>query len=411
MNTLRPPGPPRGFTLLEILVAMSLFTVIGLGVVMLMRTGVELYVKGTEGSTIEDHLEQSLPRLEDDLRHVLVPTQVDRIPHDPKQPDPEEEPNALPPSNRFVSGTHTYKFGDKDVACRYLAFVRDTTGLSEIEMYADRAGTSPKADAVIDGKNDETEFREHRHLATGGAAEVLYIWLPDEKRVGVGAVYRSYRSPIGGEGTLLDPRNYDGLDKILRLVDPQPVFQEVVLFDVTFWTQWTTHWEWSEREPVVTGPPTDPAQIKGGVTPCGPSAAWDSTRGMLPVETFRLAKGAGSFNFSADDIWPHSVRVAYALAETESPLLRPMGVGDMSFSVSTGDFATGRGDLNGQAMKIGTEWVSISGRDATRRDTFHVYDRARKGTAKAAHAAGEPVYYGRVFDFTIPIPCFRDDNN
>lgn len=414
-NALRPavgpPRPPRGFTLLEILVAMSLFTVIGLGVVLLMRTGVEMYVKGTEGSQQEDRLEQSLPRLEDDLRHVLVPTQVDRIPFDPKNPDPQEEPDPLPPTNRFVSGSHTYKFGDKDVASRFLAFVRDATGLSEIGMYADRAGTSPRADAIIDGKNDEQEFKENRHLPTGGAAEILYIWLPDEKRTGVGAVYRSYRSPIGGEATLLDPKNYDALDKVFRLVDPQPVFQEVILFDLTFWTQWSTHWDWSAREPVVTGPPTDPKQVKAGPVPCGPSATWDSTRGMLPVETFRLAKGATSFNFSSDDIWPHAVRVAYALAETESTLLGGLGVGDMSFTVSAGDFATGRGEMAGQSMKIGTEWLTIAGRDSTRRDTFHVSERGVRGTAKVAHSDGEPVYYGRVFDFTIPIPSFRDDNN
>ena len=411
MNAVRPPKPPRGFTLLEILVAMSLFTVIGLGVVLLMRTGVEMYVKGSEGSLQEDRLEQSLPRLEDDLRHVLVPTQVDRIPWDPKNPDPVEEPDPLPPVNRFVSGYHTFKFGDKDIACRFLSFVRDTTVLSEIEIYADRAGTNPRADAVIDGKNDEQEFKENRHLPTGGAAEVLYIWLPEDERQGVGGVYRAYRSPIGGEGTLLDPRNLDSLEKILRLIDPQPVFQEVILFDMWFWTQWTTHWDWSEREPVVTGPPTDPAQVKQGAVPCGPSAAWDSTRGVLPVETFRLAKGPASFVFSSDDIWPHAVRVAYALAETESPLAGGLGASDMTFTVSAGDFATGRGELAGQLMKIGTEWIRISGRDGTRRDTFHVSERGVRGTAKIAHNAGEPVYYGRVFDFTIPIPSFRDDHN
>lgn len=405
----RPPKPPRGFTLLEILVAMSLFTVIGLGVVMLMRTGVEMFVKGTEQSQVEDRLEQSLPRLENDLRHVLVPTQVDRIPFDPKVPDPTEEPDALPPTNRFVSGVHMFRFGERDVACRYLAFVRDTTGLSEIAMYADRAGTSARADSYIDGKNDEQEFKEHRHLPTGGACEVFYIWLPDEKRMGVGAVYRAYRSPIGGEGTLLDPKSHDAIEKVFRIVDPQPVFQEVILFDITFWTQWTTHWEWSEREPVVRGRPTDAKQAK--VEPCGPSATWDSTRGMLPVQQFALAKGAESFNFSTDDIWPHAVRIAYALAESETTLVTGMGTAEGSFTVSATDFATGRGELLGQYMKIGTEWVSLSGRDGQRRDIFHVQDRGARGTVRVAHGANEPVYYGRVFDFTIPIPAFRDDNN
>ncbi|HEX5138023.1 MAG TPA: prepilin-type N-terminal cleavage/methylation domain-containing protein, partial [Planctomycetota bacterium] len=403
------PGAPSrsrrgGFTLLEILIAMSLFTVIGLGVVLLMRTGVEMYVQGTEGSQQEDRLEQSLPRLEDDLRHVLVPPQIDRIPFDPKNPDPQEEPEPLPPANRFLSGYLTYKFGDKDIACRYLAFVRDTTGMGEVEIYADRAGQSAHADAYIDGWEDEREFRENRHLPTGGAAEVLYIWLPDEDRAGVGAVYRAYRSPIGGEGTLLDPKNYDTREKVVRLVRGQPVFQDVILFDLYFWTQWTTHWEWSAREPVVTRPPADPSEIKSGSVPCGPSLTWDSTRGVLPVEQFRLAKGQKSLTFSADDIWPHGVRVAYALAETSSPLAKGYSASDTSFTVFAGDFATGRGEIRNVLMKVGTEWVEVAGRDPSHRDTFRVTGRGIRGTSAVAHAEGEPVYFGRVFDFTMPIP-------
>jgi prepilin-type N-terminal cleavage/methylation domain-containing protein len=410
------PGAPSrsrrgGFTLLEILIAMSLFTVIGLGVAMLMRAGVEMYVRGTEGSLQEDRLEQSLPRLEDDLRHVLVPPQIDRIPFDSKDPDPKERPDPLPPTNRFISGYHTYKFGDKDIACRFLAFVRDTTGLGEVEIYADRAGQNALADAYIDGWEDEREFRGNRHLPTGGAAEVLYIWLPDEDRLGVGAVYRAYRSPIGGAATLLDPANYDSREKVIRLVQRQPVFQDVILFDLLFWTQWTTHWEWSSSEPVVRGPPADPAELKSGGRPCGPSLTWDSTRGILPIETFRLAKGASSLKLSADDIWPHGVRVAYALAETSSPLARNLGAAEQSFTVFAGDFATGRGEIRDVLMKIGAEWVEVSTRDPSRRDTFHLGSRGQRGTVAGAHAEGEPVYFGRVFDFTMAIPSFRDDNN
>lgn len=410
------PGAPSmsrrgGFTLLEIMIAMSLFTVIGLGVVMLMRAGVEMYVQGSEGSLQEDRLEQSLPRLEDDLRHVLVPRQVDRIPFDKKNPDPQEQPDPLPPENRFLSAYQTYKFGDKDVACRYIAFVRDTTGLGEVEIYADRAGQNARADAYIDGVDDEKEFRENRHLPTGGAAEVLYIWLPDEKRIGVGAVYRAYRTPIGGERTLLDPGNYDTIEEVSRLVQRQPVFQDVILFDVHFWTQWTTHWDWTPAQPAVTRPPGDLAELKSGSLPCGPSLTWDSTRGILPLETFKLSKGAPSLVFSSDDIWPHGVRVAYALAETQSSLARNFGASDQEFVVHAGDFATGRGEIKDVLMKVGTEWVRVAGRDASRRDTFRIDSRGQKQTTTVSHAMGEPVYFGRVFDFTIPIPSFRDDNN
>jgi len=401
----------RGFTLIEILIAMSLFTLIGLGVVLLMRTGVDIFVRGTEGANLEDRREQSLPRLEEDLRQVLVPAQVDRIPFDPDNPDPEEEPDPLPPTNRFLSGYQVFKIGEQEVPCRWIAFVRDIRGLGEIENYAIRAGTNPRADAYIDGKDDEQEFKQNRHLPTGGAAEVLWIWLPDAQKPGMGTVYRAYRSPIGGPGTLLDPKNFDEMGKIFRDIRPQPMFQGVTLFDVFFWTQWTTHWDWSRGEPVVTAPPRDPAEVKGGRRACGPSLTWDSTRGLMSSDLFRLAKGEKSLRFSADDIWPRAVRVAFALSETETELSEGMTAADLAFSVIISDFATGRGELDGQFMKVGSEWIRISRRDGSRRDTFLVRDRGARGTSALSHAAGEPVYYGRVFDFTIPIPSFRDDNN
>ncbi|MDH3592855.1 MAG: prepilin-type N-terminal cleavage/methylation domain-containing protein, partial [Planctomycetota bacterium] len=163
----------RAFTLLEILIAMSLFTVLGFAVVVLMRNGVDMWIRGNRGARQEDRLEQSLPRLEEDLRMVAVPNQRDRRPFDPKNPDPEKEPQPLMPDNRFISGYQNYKIRDKDYQCRFFSFVRDISGLSEIETYVLRAGRNAKADAYIDGKDDEEEFSKNNHLPTGGAVEVL----------------------------------------------------------------------------------------------------------------------------------------------------------------------------------------------------------------------------------------------
>ncbi|MGH7162473.1 MAG: PulJ/GspJ family protein, partial [Planctomycetota bacterium] len=236
----------RAFTLLEVLVAMGLFTVVGFAVVLLMRAGVDIWLRGNRNAQQEDRLEQSLPRLQEDLRHVVVPIQRDRIPFDPKDPDPEKEPDPLPPDIRFLSGQHPLDVGGRQVPCRYLAFTRRVTGLPEVEVYDGRAGSNPKADAYIDGKDDEDEFRRNVHLPTSGAVEVLWIWLPDETRPGVGGVYRAYRSPVGGKDTLLDPKNYDTAAKVVNVIRPLPVFQEVVHFDLLFWTQYTTRWEYSE---------------------------------------------------------------------------------------------------------------------------------------------------------------------
>ncbi|MHC4547190.1 MAG: prepilin-type N-terminal cleavage/methylation domain-containing protein [Planctomycetota bacterium] len=420
----------RGFTLLEILISMTLFTVIGFAVVLLMRTGVDMWVRGNRGSQQEDRLEQSLPRLEEDLRHTLPGPRRDRIPFDPDNPDPEQEPEPLVPDNRFLSGYITYRFGDQDLDCRFLTFVRDVVGLGEIEVYSMRAGTNAHAASYIDGHNDEDEFKRNDHLPTGGAAEVLWIWLPNPAKPGSGTVHRAIRTPVGGEKTLLNPRNYAELRQIFAMIDQKilkPVFQDVILFDLYFWTQYTTTWEWSKGEPSITGPPQEAPRPKAKRPTCGPSRSWDSTRGIMTAvstekseflpdncsQVFLLANtrlNRNSARYSFDDIWPRMVRVEFALNEEETELVHGLGTNDLTFAVVSGDFATGRGELDGQHMRVAEEWIRIRGRDGFQRDTFHVDGRAQRGTRSRAHAVGAPVYYGRIFDFTIAIPSFRDDS-
>jgi len=409
-----PPRPARGFTLLEILVAMSLFTLIGFAVVMLMTSGVDMWIQGTRGAQNEDRKEMSLPRLEDDLRQVRVGTSRDRIPVDLKSEGGDQmELPALVPENRFISGYVLYKFGEREVPCRYLAFVRDLRGLGEIERFALRAGRNPKADAYIDGKADEKEFDENRHLPTGGQIEVLWIWLPDPDEPGMGAVYRAYRTPIGGPDTLLDPKNFEDYGKLVRDISPSPVFQEVLLFDVYFWTQFTTTWEYTPGEPRVTTRPETAAAVKAGLPPCGPSRTWDSTRGILiagPSE-FKLHRGKNSLNFAGDDIWPRAVRVEFALREMTTQLKQDFGVDSADFTVYDPAFATGRGVLEDVLMKVGSEWVRIAGRNPQDPDTFDVAGRAQRGTVAVNHPSETNVYFGQVFDRTVQIPSFRDDNN
>ena len=423
----------RGFTLLEILISMSLFTVIGFAVVLMMRTGVDMWLRGSRGSLQEDRLEQSLPRLEEDLRHTLPGPRHDRIPFDPEDPDPDKMPEPVVPENRFLSGYMTYRYGDKDIPCRFIAFVRDISGLGEIETYAMRAGNNPSATAYIDGISDEDEFKLGNHRPTGGMVEVLWIWLPRLDQPGKGTVYRAFRTPIGGEKSLLDPRNYaetQQIEQLERVGALKPVFQDVILFDMYFWTQYTTTWVWNKGEPSVTEPPETAPQGKRRRPSCGPSITWDSTRGLMrPDETeksellpdncslvFRLAARRlekNSARYTFDDIWPRAVRIEFAVAEVESELAPGRGVSesDRAFTVSAADFATGRGELDGQYMKLGEEWVRIQGRDGSQRDTFIVDGRGVRRTQTRAHAETTPVYYGRIFDFTIVIPSFRDDNS
>jgi len=403
----------RGFTLLELMIAMTLFTTIGFAVALLMTSGIDMWLSGTRGAQQEDRRELSLPRLEDDLRHMRLPGHRDRIPVEKADGSVQAELPALIPDNRFLSNYVYYKFGDREVPCRYLAFVRDIRGLGEIDVYARRAGTNPKADKYIDGIDDEEEFKKNQHLPTGGQVEVLWIWLPDPDEAGMGTVYRAYRAPIGGAGTLLDPKNFDEYGKLMREIKPQAVFQEVLLFDVHFWTQFTNTWEYQKGDPRVVSRPMTAADIEAGPRACGPSRVWDSTRGWFVGgrDEFRLNRTKKSVNFVGDDIWPRMVRVEFSLREMETQLKGDFSTGSPTFSVHDATFATGMGELYNVPMKIGNEWLRIQSRDYTDTDTFIIDRRGQRGTVAVNHPTESPVYFGRVYDVTVEIPSYRDDNN
>jgi prepilin-type N-terminal cleavage/methylation domain-containing protein len=407
----------RAFTLLEIMIAMSLFTLVGFAVVLLMGSGVDMWIQGTRGSQSEDRREMSLPLLEDDLRMVRIPNSRDRIPADLKGGKQQQELAAIVPKNRFTSGYIQYKFGEREIPCRYVSFVRSMQGLGEIEMFAGRAGTNPKGDAYIDGTDDEKEFKENKHRATGGEIEVLWIWLPDGNEPGLGTVYRAYRSPVGGKGTLLDPKNYADRGALMRVINPQPVFQDVLMFDLYFWTQFTTTWEYVSGDPRVTSrtisSETSQDGLSEGPPPCGPSRSWDSTRGLQVAgpNAFRLNKTDKSANYAADDIWPRAIRIEFALKEMQSELKSSLSASAASFSVHDAQFATGMGIIYNMLFKVGPEWVRVHERDARDPDTFVLSGRGERGTVQVNHAADTPVYFGRVYDVTVRMPAFRDDNN
>ncbi len=402
------PGA-RGFTLLEIMVAMTLFTMIGLAVVMLMSTGVDMWLRGNRSSLREDRIEQSMPRLIQDARAILVPPQFDRIPFDLKNPDPDKEPEPVVPDNRMNSGYLNYKAADRDIRVRYWAFVRSIDGMGEMDDYVARAGTNPQANSYIDGIEDEDEFSKNLHLPTGGAAEVLWIFVPDTTRPGLGTVSRAFRSPIGGQGTLLDPKNYDTLAKLQNTIKPQKMFADVLHFDLLFWTQFTTTWEWDQNEPRVWARPGSAAAASAGTPECGPSATWDSTRGIMQMDQFKLSRGDASKNRSSDDVWPRRVRVEFALSEENTRLVDAIGQTDREVRIDSPEFGTGSGELAGHLMKIGEEWVEINEREE--RDILSLARRGMRGTKANSHGEMAIIRYGRMVDFTIPLPAHRDDNN
>ncbi len=100
-----------------------------------------------------------------------------------------------------------------------------------------------------------------------------------------------------------------------------------------------------------------------------------------------------------------------AVVEEDTELAKGIGEGEREFTVVSTDFAVGRGDIANDYFKIGDEWIQVSGRDIRRRDQFLVLDRGALGTNAVAHGRDNTVHYGRMMDFVLSIPSFRDDNN
>ena len=63
----------RGFTLLEILIAMSIFVMLGSMVVVFMRQSLDIFYTGTRESAQLDRQDSVLPQVRADLANVALP--------------------------------------------------------------------------------------------------------------------------------------------------------------------------------------------------------------------------------------------------------------------------------------------------------------------------------------------------
>lgn len=378
----------RGFTLVELLISMALFLVLSTALIALLTQAFDFLSSGTAGTEATDKGADFLRPFRADLDNVLV----------------ERGLNLRPPQIRFLCD-HVPVDSDADGTVDYyaqrLAFVRSTR-----EELADpltrQAGTKPGAEAMIDGRDDIEEAEKGELRAAGGMMEVLYLAVPDapvERTDGTGTsavenpgvltLYRATRSPIGGEGSLLDPDTVKTPADIRKI--GVPFLTGVLHFGVEFMAP--------------------DSQAAGGMAPV---RTWDSTRGILKpgagLREFPFARGPESLNDPRDDISPRSLVVTFVFERTgreneETFLVDPLPASLRSMSVGSTVFANTSEE---SFVKVGTEWISWSNREVSR---FTGLTRGERATVAVNHRAGEVVRSGFVVRRTIPIPAHREDYN
>ncbi|MCU0726492.1 MAG: prepilin-type N-terminal cleavage/methylation domain-containing protein [Planctomycetes bacterium] len=394
----------RGFSILELLIAMSLFMVLGTALIALVTRAMDFLETGTAGGELQDKGADFLRSFVSDLENVVV----------------ERGTTTGLPLVRFLSDSVPVDSdgdGKVDYHAQRVAFVRSTNA-DVVDPVARLGGTSTRAEAYFDGQSDFEEASTGRLRALGGLEEVLYMAVPEppkpeeaveegvpgEKPVakealdpGVLTLYRGVRSPVGGTGSLLDRDTVKTVDDLKKVA--QPFLRGVLHFGVRFWSARTSSW--------------DTVAVTGKLN--APMSVWDSTRGILPPGTgrneFPLARGTASLTDPRDDVSPRMARVSF--------------IYERSGRQADVDWLAGMLDETGRRLgvrqstalalssqlpyvKVGTEWVGYASRTE---DRFELRERGALNTEAVSHRDGERVRAGVVMERTILIPNYREDWN
>ena len=403
-----------GFTILELLVAMAMFSILGIAVVSLLGQGLNLFTAGTADTTMQDRVQAILPVIREDFA-AIQPAETPEIPPPPKPEGVDEvvTPSDTPsmvqgPRIRLNAGAFPLKNlgSDKSVLCTYVAFVRTNAREGEDPLLR-TAGQTPSGLGVQLRPYEPTTVESGtlgNLLATGGLQEVAYIAIPDDPDMpGMLTLYRLFRAPVGGAKSLLElaggvPVNFDTVQKVRAA--GRPVLEGVLHFGVTFRNLFATSW----TDGAGTGKVSDGAPYVGTV--------WDSTRAIDPK--FPLHKGKESLGDLRDDVFPAMARIDLTLAiegpygfnRGEALLAAPATVDERRIVLSDVEPLFRPGPIE-RFLKVDSEWMSVnvSGTDyAERRVTV---GRGMRMSKPVEHKVDEPVYFGHPVTTDVTL-LFKD---
>lgn len=401
----------RGFTLIEVLVSMTILVILGGALIVILRGGVLTWRQSEARRESFDQAQAIFLQLREDLESALPPFSTPLC-------DPGNEVEA-----RFVC--------DKPNGLPRLFLVRSLKAESEHPITG-HAGSAIAADAVIDQRNDLAEARASRLRATGGAEEVAWVLGSD------GILYRGVKTPIGPPYSLFaDTNAYElapppgsklpkpdlnapapppppGPPPSTGATRPallRPFATNVIHLELRFWTQYTR--TWGTAYPALREAHDDERS--------GPLTYWDSTRALIAVpkppapvpayfkREFHTFLSRSSLYDARDDILPSAVRITLVLREADAAnthtfLTAKVSARDDELSVQD----PGRLPPGPSFVYIGGEWIRY---DEVRGSTVVVSKNGRgaRGTLPAEHDGSQPVVVGRSFTAIFDVPACRED--
>lgn len=369
----------RGFTLVELLTAIAIFAVISTMLFRMVKGALDVWRIGEQGRESIEKGGALIEEIAQDFRML----RADAAPGMPEAPV------------RLIA---TFGSLDLDVdqidesLLQRVAFARSCPE-ERTDPALRQSGTVPGGKEFL----SDVESGTRPARACGGLAEVAYATLSVPKPKSdpsLLTLYRWFRTPIGGDGSLLDPAAFERPER--AVATGVALAENVLYLGVEFWGRDTEGFD----------APVDSER--------GPLSAWDSTRALLGdakgPNRFRFAKGEGSLGQTDDDVFPRRVKVTLVLArdEDEQALLRLAVDLPASGDVVRVDSARAFEALGTRKfLKVGGEWMTWTSINGTELRV----QRGARGTPRVSHSAGARIHLGSTYERVIEIPVFREDWN
>ena len=402
-HRLRLPMQREGYTLLEVLIAAGILSMLGAALVTVLTQGVSIWRRAENRGRVYEKARVLLDRLANDLRSTVIADSI----RDGGEP---------------ADGGTWFRFlADHDDAGRQrLRLVRTISGETEHALLREGGKyVTTGVAARYDGKQDAWEAQAGLLAAPGGFEEVF--WALDS-REGNTTLWRSVRAPIGGLGSLFHDGNIQqsassrqktsgkltaGTERT-AVVDTRPPFggmaraqtDGILFLRFSFWGPTTTTWD-----PSVL-PLCKPRPGKGS----GPLFHWDSTRAILDYGgssgEYTFEAREGSLFDSSDDIFPARVEITLVLGDAGDTvtLSEPITASTSNFLVSRAlSIST---DPRDRFLRVDDEWMEI---ESIRGRAVVVAGggRGARGTAAGGHGRGSLVQMGTTFRRVVEIPGNR----
>jgi hypothetical protein len=369
---------------MEILVAMSLFVLVGSGLVAFLNQAVRIWRTSESRGVVYERARAVLDRVADDLRATIT------------QPTSETDAGWI----RFVA--------DEGAGGRQrLRFVRTTSGETADGLLREGGRfLLERTPAIVDGIADPVEAASGLLAAPAGSMEVFYMLDP---RPGTHLLWRAMRAPAGGPGSLLVDRNVEPSrvsereagERIFLEEFAVPVSRDVLHVGFRFWTPSTNTWR-------DVPPRVQPRRGEAS----GPVLLWDSTRALIERSRdpgqFGWTRRGGSLDDPSDDVFPERVEVTVVIrGDYDSD---PVRLAAVATELADTLRVSGRLELPEEPLDrfvlVGDEWMRV---EALSGDRLKVAagGRGARFTQPAKHVLGTLVETGVTFRRVVDIPAYR----